>query len=317
MPTNARTVRHSIVVYFTTPLHNFSLLGNRVSGTQHERRSQSGEMDAHRDYLRFAAVEDATTKSVAGHLRDVVSVVRTRLFEVYMLLVSAAIGAVILTYLRWHKRPNEVRWFLRLWSACFIHGARAITGTRFRLEGLENIPDRPVIFVGNHQSYWESIAMTVFVPNINVVTKRAAMSIPVFGWGLRHAPMTPVDRDEPGKNLRRMMRQGKQAIREGRSILIYPEGSRVPPGEFRPFSRGLAPLYRHCGCDVVPFVTDAGVHWPAGFETKKPGMVTMRFLPAISAGGDPEEVANALEDQLNAEKEKLLRELSAQCEPVS
>lgn len=263
-------------------------------------------MDAHRDYLQFTAVEDATTKGVRGQLRDLVSVVRTRLFEMYMLLVSAVIGVVIVTYLRWRKRPTEVRWFLRLWSICFIHGARVITGTRFRLEGLENIPDRPVIFVGNHQSYWESIAMTVFVPDINVVTKRAAMSIPVFGWGLRHAPMTPVDRDEPGQNLRRMMRQGRESIRQGRSVLIYPEGSRVPPGEFRPFSRGLAPLYRHCGCDVVPFVTDAGLHWPAGFETKKPGVVTMRFLPLVPAGGNPDEVAAELEGRLNSEKEKLL-----------
>lgn len=223
-----------------------------------------------------------------------------------MFFVSVGIGAVILVYLRWTKRPNEVRWFLRLWSTCFIFGARALTGTRFRLEGLENIPDRPVIFVGNHQSYWESIAMTVFVPHINVVTKRAAMAIPVFGWGLRHAPMTPIDRDAPGKNLRRMMKQGKESILEGRSVLIYPEGSRVPPGEQRPFSRGLAPLYRHCGCDVVPFVTDAGRHWPAGFETKKPGIVTMRFLPPIPAGKDPHTVAGDLETLLNAEKGKLL-----------
>ncbi|MBT5943903.1 MAG: 1-acyl-sn-glycerol-3-phosphate acyltransferase [Rhodospirillaceae bacterium] len=267
-------------------------------------------MDAPRDYLQLTNSDERTAKGVPALFRDVVSFLRTRLFELYMVLVSALIGIVILVYLRWHKRPKEVRWFLRLWTVSFVYGAQIITGTRFRLEGLENIPDRPVIFVGNHQSYWESIAMTVFVPHINVVTKRAAMDIPVFGWGLRHAPMIPVDRDEPGQNLRRMMRQGKKSIRDGRSILIYPEGGRVPPGSFRPFTRGLAPLYGHCECDVVPFVTNAGVHWPTGFKIKKPGVVTVRFLPVIPADRDPNVVSDDLEKLLNFEKQKLLNKTS-------
>lgn len=251
------------------------------------------------------AQEDTVSMGIAG---ECIGFLRTRLFEIYMVIVSALIGIVILVYLRWTRKPREVRWFLRLWSASFIYGARAIVGVRYRLEGLENIPDRPVIFVGNHQSYWESIAMTVFFPHINVVTKRAAMSIPVFGWGLRHAPMIPIYRDAPGQNLRRLLRDGADSIADGRSILIYPEGGRVPPGGRRPYSRGLAPLYRRCNCEVVPFVTNAGLHWFAGFRTKRPGLVTIRFLPPIPAGQPPNAFAADIERLLNLEKDRLLDE---------
>jgi len=119
------------------------------------------------------------SKSLVG---TCVAFLRTRLFEIYMLLVSVLIGLVIVFYLRWTRKPREVRWMLRVWSSAFIYGARTIIGMKYRLEGVENIPEGPVLFVGNHQSYWESIAMTVFFPHINVVTKQEAMLIPVFGW---------------------------------------------------------------------------------------------------------------------------------------
>lgn len=251
------------------------------------------------------AQEDSVSTNLVG---TCIGFLRTRLFELYMLIVSVLIGVWILVYLRWTRKPREVRWVLRLWSSSFIYGARAIVGVKFRVEGLENIPKGPVIFVGNHQSYWESIAMTVFFPHINVVTKRAAMSIPVFGWGLLHAPMIPIYRDAPGQNLRRLLRDGSSSIAEGRSILIYPEGGRVAPRERRPFSRGLGPLYRRCGCAVVPFVTNAGLHWFAGFKIKRPGLITIRFLPAILAGQPANEFTADIEHLLNQEKDRLLDE---------
>ncbi|MDH3738249.1 MAG: 1-acyl-sn-glycerol-3-phosphate acyltransferase [Alphaproteobacteria bacterium] len=239
-------------------------------------------------------------------LKIFASMLRTRLFEIYVLIFSLLVGVAIPTYLHWTRKPRQVRHVLRAWSWCFIYGARAILGTRFRLEGLENIPDRPVIFVGNHQSYWESIAMTVFFPHINVITKRAAMSIPVFGWGLYHAPMTPVDRGSPGLNIRRIAREGRASIAEGRSILIYPEGGRVPIRERRPFTRGLELLYKNCNAEVVPFVTNAGFFWPKGFATKFPGLITVRFLPPMPPGQDPRAFAAEIERLLNEEKDKVL-----------
>jgi len=246
------------------------------------------------------------TSEMSGLFADMLAVVRTRLFELYILVMSLGVGLSIVLYYHWTRKPHQVRGLLRFWSRNFIYGARVILGVRWRIEGWENIPKHPVIFVGNHQAYWESIAMTVFVPHVNVVTKRAAMSIPVFGWGLFHAPMIPVDRDAPGQNLRRMLRVGKASIDGGRSMLIFPESGRVPVGERRPFSRGFEMLYRACDTEVIPFVTNAGLHWPAGFGTKSPGVITLRFLPPIPRGKDVSAFRAEIEDLLNIEKEKLL-----------
>lgn len=228
-------------------------------------------------------------------LKEVLAFLRTRIFEVYVFVVSLFVGAAILVYYQWTKKPEQVRGLLRFWSGCFIYGAKYILGINFRIEGQENIPAEPVIFMGNHQTYWESVAMTEFFPNINVVTKRSAMAIPVFGWGLKYAPMIPVDRETPGKNIRRILKDGKISIQEGRSILMFPEGSRVPIGEIRPFVRGFEMLYKYCNTNVVPFVTDAGRWWPVGFATKRPGTITIRFLPYVEPGKDADEFAVELE----------------------
>jgi 1-acyl-sn-glycerol-3-phosphate acyltransferase len=215
-------------------------------------------------------------------------------------------GATIIFYLKWTHKPVLVRRVLRFWSSGYIYGAKYILGVKYKLEGIENIPSGPVIYMGNHQTAWESIMMTVLVPHVNMVTKLAAMSFPVFGWGLKHAPMIAIDPDAPGQNLRHLLKQGKASIKEGRSIVIFPEGARVPIGETLPYARGYEILYKHCRVPVVPFVTDAGLHWPSGFSTKYPATITLRFLPPIEAGEKPEVFATELEATIRAETSKLM-----------
>lgn len=247
------------------------------------------------------------TSNIRIHpLRYIAAWLRTRINEGFMLLVSITAGTTIIFYLKWTHKPVLVRHVLRFWSSGYIYGAKYILGVKYKLEGLENIPSGPVIYMGNHQTAWESIMMTVLVPNVNIVTKLAAMSIPVFGWGLKHAPMIAVDPDTPGQNLRRLLKDGKASIKEGRSIVIFPEGSRVPIGETRPYARGFEILYKHCSIPVVPFVTNAGLHWPSGYSTKHPATITLRFLPPIETGKNPEAFATELEDLIRSETSKLM-----------
>ena len=230
---------------------------------------------------------------------------RTRAFEIYVLLMSLPFGAAILTYFKITCPIPHVRAILFWWSTAFIYGAKWIMGVRWKLEGYEKRPRHPVIYCANHQSYWESIAMTHLIRDVNVVTKKDAMRIPVFGWGLRESPMIPVDRGIPGHNIRRMLREAKTSLEEGRSIFICPEGTRVDPGERRAFERGLEMLYRHCGVEVVPVVTNAGVFWPRGFQTKRRGTILLRFLTPIPPGKPGEIFAEEIETLLNTEKDRL------------
>lgn len=234
---------------------------------------------------------------------------RTRLFEISVLVWSLPFGLAILTYFQMRHRPAEIRWALRLWSSGFIFFARWIVGVRYRIEGRAQVPVGPVIYVCNHQSYWESIAFTVLVPHLNIISKAEAMDIPVFGWGLRHAPMIRVFRDRRGTNIRRILRDSLASIIEGRSLLLFPEGTRVKPGRTRHYARSLELLYRECGVPIVPVAHNAGFCWTEGFKTKHPGLITLRFYPPIAPGNPPKQVAGDIEEMLNREKEVLARKV--------
>ena len=231
---------------------------------------------------------------------------RSRVFEFFVLVWSLLFGLSIILLFHHIKTPKLVRRILWTWCQGFIRSARAICGVRWRIQGAENVPDGPVIYVGNHQAYWESIAFCAFVPHICVIAKAQTMKVPVFGWGLRHAPMPPVERDRPGGNLRRIVRDTKVAVDEGRNLLLFPEGTRVPVGGRRRYQRGLELVYAKCDVPIVPFVHNSGLFWPKGFGTKKSGTITVKFLPAIPPGRDPGEVVRMLETMLNEEKDKLL-----------
>ena len=221
--------------------------------------------------------------------------IRSRVFELAVLLWSIPFGLIIITYFQVRRVPAEVRWALRLWSRGFICFARYIVGVRHHLEGVENIPDHPVVFVSNHQSYWESIAFTALFPHINVITWSGVMGIPVFGWGLREAPMIAVHRDQPGANLRRIVRDTGRNLANGRSILFFPEGHRVKPGRTRRYQRGLGLIYARSDAWIVPVVNNAGLSWADGFRTKHGGDITVRFLKPITPGGDPAKTAAQIE----------------------
>lgn len=235
-----------------------------------------------------------------------IAFVRTRLNELFVFFVSLICGLAIALFLHWYRKPRLVRKLLRFWSASFMFSANHILRVKYSIEGRENIPDETVIFMGNHQTAWESIMMTVLIPHVNMVTKAKAMTIPVFGWGLRYAPMIAIDPEAPGKNIRALLRGGKNSIAENRSIVIFPEGARVPLGETRDYARGFETLYKHCGVKVVPFVTDAGLTWPSGYSLKYPGHITLRFLPPIEAGLPPEEFASTIERVIRSEAEVLM-----------
>ncbi|MEM7744624.1 MAG: lysophospholipid acyltransferase family protein [Pseudomonadota bacterium] len=238
-------------------------------------------------------------------LASVGAVLRTRLFELTVLVWSLPFGVVILTYFQVRRVPAEVRWALRLWSSGFVWAARTICGVHYMLDGLDRVPDGPVVFVSNHQSYWESIAFTALFADINVITKSEAMDIPIFGWGLREAPMIPVFREQKGRNLRRIVKECRESLASGRSILLFPEGTRVKPGQTKPFLRGLGLLYASTNATIIPVVNNAGHCWTEGFQVKKPGHIIMRFCEPIVPGRDPAETATRLERTLNREKELL------------
>ena len=180
------------------------------------------------------------------------------------------------------------RRYVVAWSLFWIDGClgwlRLTCRLTHRISGLENIPAGPVIFACKHQSSWETLAFSRLFPNSAIVLKRELLFIPIVGWAMARVGNIAVERGDGAAALRGLVRQAKAAIADGRSILIFPEGSRVAIGAERPYQVGTAALYRQLGVPVVPVALNSGVFWGRRQFIKWPGVIDVEVLPAIAPG---------------------------------
>lgn len=164
-----------------------------------------------------------------------------------------------------------------------LHGwaARNLLGITHRFVG--DIPDGPILYAAKHQAMYETLEMLRVLNDPVVVLKQELARIPLWAWAARRYGPIVVDRSGSAPMLRAMMHQAKQALAEGRSVLIFPEGTRVAPGERPPLKSGFAGLYRVLGLPVVPIALDSGRLWPRR-GPKRAGVVTFAFGDPIAPG---------------------------------
>ena len=191
-------------------------------------------------------------------------------------------GLVILVLIAVRARPQTVRALSRLWARGVLGLLRWLTGIKHVVQGVENLPTSPALIVCNHQSAWETIAFLLLVPDVAIVTKIELLKIPVFGSYLKRSPMIPIDRDSGSKAIRKMIEDGQAAVRDGRSILIFPEGTRQAPGTRIEFKRGVELLASKLGLPIVPVAMNSGEYWLPGQKPKKPGTIVLHVLPPIA-----------------------------------
>ncbi|MCX8477701.1 MAG: lysophospholipid acyltransferase family protein [Sphingomonas sp.] len=171
-------------------------------------------------------------------------------------------------------------WVLR-WTRYHAWCARHLVGIRTRVEGAP--PATPALYAAKHQSFYETFELVRMLGAPAVVMRQEFARIPVWGWAARRYGVIVIDRSGAASALRQMMREAKAAGAEGRSVILFPEGTRSPPGEAPPLKSGLAGLYRAVGLPVVPVALDSGKVWPK-HGPMRPGMVTFRFGDPIPAG---------------------------------
>jgi len=180
--------------------------------------------------------------------------------------------------------------YAHLWAGLLESSARAILGIRVIVEG--KVPPGPVLFAAKHESMFETLVLAHLLHAPRVVMKRELTRIPIWGWASTIYGVIPVDRQASAKALREILREGEKALAEGRSVLIFPEGTRVAPGEAPPLRAGFAGLYRTLNLPVVPIAVKSGHVWPRR-GAKKPGVVTLHFGAPV-APGLPRKEAEAL-----------------------
>ncbi|HEX2580921.1 MAG TPA: lysophospholipid acyltransferase family protein [Dongiaceae bacterium] len=183
----------------------------------------------------------------------------------------------------------------RVWIGGILLLLRWIVGLSHRVLGAEHIATLPVIYAIKHQSAWETLALSVLVPRGVFILKQELLKIPLFGWYLRKTGQIAIDRAAGANALRTMLAKASHARDDGHSLLIFPEGTRVPPGEHLPYQPGIAALYHKLGVPVVPVALNSGLFWARRMLCKRPGRITIQFLPPIPPGLDRRDFLRRLE----------------------
>ena len=157
----------------------------------------------------------------------------------------------------------------------------------------------PALYAAKHQSMFETLELALMLGAPVPVMKAELARIPIWGWAARRYGVIIVDRAGSGQAMRQMMREARTALDEGRSIVIFPEGTRVRPGEQPPLRPGFAGLYRSLGVPVVPVALDSGRLWPRK-GPKRAGTVTFRFGAPVPPGLPRAEAERLVHAEINA-----------------
>jgi len=189
-------------------------------------------------------------------------------------------------------RRQAVRWAIfHRWCA------RVLLGVHSRIEG--EIPLGTLLFASKHQSMYETLELLLMLHNPAIVVKKELADLPLWGAIARKYGVIPVDRSGSASALRTMLKAARAAVAKDRPIAIFPEGTRVRPGEQPPLRAGFAGLYRSLNLPVVPIALDSGRLWTRGAFIKHPGVVTFRFQEPIPPGLPREEAEARVHAAIN------------------
>jgi 1-acyl-sn-glycerol-3-phosphate acyltransferase len=229
---------------------------------------------------------------------------RSSLFVLALILITPPYALIALATL---PLPRMTRYrVISGWSRLVIILARWILRIRWRVEGREHLPQRPAVILAKHQSAWETMAFQlIFPPQVHVL-KRELLWIPFFGWGLALMSPIAIDRGRGLAALRAMAKKGALRLGQGFWVVVFPEGTRVAPGERRAYQPGGAWLAAAAGAPVVPVAHNAGLLWPRYAFLKRAGTVTVRIGPAIDPAGRDPATINRLAEAWIEEQQKAL-----------
>ena len=173
----------------------------------------------------------------------------------------------------------------RSWALLQMWFLRVFCGLTYEVIGRENLPDRSYIALPKHESAWETIASNFLFKQPAWVFNRDLFKIPVFGWGLYLTNPVGIDRKSPRSALNQLIQQGGELLEAGRTMVIFPEGTRVPPGQTKKFEPGGSLLAVKTGTPVVPVALNPGSFWPKHSFRKYPGHIRVIIGPVIESEG--------------------------------
>ncbi len=212
-------------------------------------------------------------------------------------LLFGTLGILIALLLPYRARY----WLFIRWSFFLLWWARLCCGMRYRVEGEEHVPGQPCIVMSKHQSAWETLATQYWFHPQTWVLKQELLKVPLIGWALGLLHPIAIDRGARNKAVEQMLEQGIERIREGRWIIVFPEGTRIPAGRSGHYRPGGAILSVETGTPIVPVAHNAGECWPRNSFLKYPGEIRVRIgKPIEPQGKDAETMLAEVKDWIES-----------------
>lgn len=216
---------------------------------------------------------------------------------IYLVITPVMLISTVLLTGSWYRNVTIA------WSKILVGWMRIGAGIDYRIIGLENLKyleKTPHFIVSNHQSALETLIYTIILPPHSFVLKKELLYIPFFGWGLAKSKPIAINRKDGKNALKQISKQAKERFAEGRSVIIFPEGTRVPFGEVVPFKKGGFIVAKQLEAPILPMAINSGIAAPKGRFLKEPGIITIVI-------GAPIEAASRTTSELAKETESWIR----------
>lgn len=205
---------------------------------------------------------------------------RSCLFWIGQSLCAIVLGGLAVLFFAFLPYLWRYR-FCTLFSHFSIWWAKVICNIKYEVTGQENLPKTNAIVASNHQSAWETLFFQVLLPPQTWILKKELLYIPFFGWALALLEPIAINRQQ-SSSVKTLIASGKKRLQQGRWVIIFPEGTRVPIGKKHRFSRSAAFLAESSGYPIVPIAHNAGLFWPKNGFIKRPGTVKVVIGPPIN-----------------------------------
>ena len=232
-------------------------------------------------------------------LRQLILILRSGVFYLGYVLITVALSTSFILLFPLLKPSGRHR-IAAAWCRSILSWLKLSCGISYRVEGAEHLNRSPAVYLANHQSSFEAILFYQLIYPVSPILKRELLQIPFWGWALRLLKPVAIDRSKPRAAARSLMVQGEAVLKEGNSIIIFPEGSRSEPGVVGRFSRGGTALAAAAKVPIVPIVHNSGYAWPSHRFIKFPGVVSIKV-------GDPISVKDRSVKNLTDEVEQWVR----------
>lgn len=222
------------------------------------------------------------------------------------LVLSTVFFALLIVLFFW--LPHNFRSRLaNLWGLCNLWLLRLFCNLKYEVTGWENIQPGGRIYLAKHQSAWETIALRGLLPPNQIwVLKKELMWVPFFGWALYLVKAISIDRNAGRQAVKKIVKEGTEHLAAGRNVVIFPEGTRVAPGQRKRYGIGGAFLAQKSGRPVVPIAHNAGVFWRRRDLRKYPGTIQVVIGPEIETQGlSSSEINQKVEEWIESTMETL------------